>query len=787
MLTAWAACVGADAAAQENPLPSASQLEATRTLLENVELKLEGRTTSTHSELGEAIRQASGQRTRLSQCVSYAQRELNRITGSLAAYGDSPPTDSPLAAEYRELEAQGGQFEERLAQCRVLLLRVDDDIKRLTALQNQLLRARLIAQGPNIIVLTLEVLEDPGEVIDVLRGVASELIEGLPTTPQSLTTAGFAVVLGSLIALWLRRQLLARLPAEPPETSLPYAFARTLAGYLVPLGAALVATAYLGGGDFQPPWGVTPAALVALGILVYVAAVIAFRSVLAPPRPGRQSTGLPDSKARTLCRRLLVLITVILIGAVGYGLLPAERFTEPGFALLRSVYLSFLTINLGWSIWIFGFTKARARAARRLRLALLVPLTIVLAAEAVGYRNLAGYLITGLLLSMMACMVFWVVDRGLGAFFDTLEAGRYRWQQSLKQRLALAADAPIPGLIWLRLLSTAFTWGTLGLALLRIWGLSDAGTALIIRYLVDGFTVSETTIVPFKLLTGIAFFAVLLAVLGVFRDALEKRWLNRTRLDAGARETLVAITSYIGFTIAVLIGLSLAGFNLQNLALIAGALSVGIGFGLQNVVSNFVSGIILLFERPVRPGDWVVVGATEGYVKKVRVRSTEILTFDRSDVIVPNSEFISAQVTNWTLRDPYGRIIVPVGVGYASDPELVRDIMLEAASQHPRIMQGGLVPAPKVLFRSFGDSALLFELRCFIRDINYKIDTISDLNYTITRLFRERGIEIPFPQRDLHLKSWPANLVPMPPDSEQEPPARESGSDSGTTEAGPHR
>ena len=174
---------------------------------------------------------------------------------------------------------------------------------------------------------------------------------------------------------------------------------------------------------------------------------------------------------------------------------------------------------------------------------------------------------------------------------------------------------------------------------------------------------------------------------------------------------------------------------------------------MQNIVNNFVSGIILLFERPIRTGDWIVVGNTEGYVRKISIRSTQIQTFDRSDVIVPNSELISNQVTNWMLSDPWGRVIIPVGVAYGTDPRKVEQLLIECASQHPLvIMDGQKVSPPRVIFRGFGDSSLDFELRCFITDIDKRFTTLSDLNFAIELSFRENSIEIPFPQRDVHLR-----------------------------------
>jgi small-conductance mechanosensitive channel len=170
-------------------------------------------------------------------------------------------------------------------------------------------------------------------------------------------------------------------------------------------------------------------------------------------------------------------------------------------------------------------------------------------------------------------------------------------------------------------------------------------------------------------------------------------------------------------------------------------------------VNNFVSGIIMLVERPVRNGDWIVVGDTEGFVEQISIRTTTIRTFDRADVIVPNSDLISGQVTNWTLGNTYGRAKLQIGVAYGSDVELVIETLLEIAKKHPSVISGNAqLPDPYVLFLDFGDSSLDFELRAIIRDVNYRLHVISDLNRAINAAFNNLGIEIPFPQRDLNFR-----------------------------------
>jgi small-conductance mechanosensitive channel len=233
-----------------------------------------------------------------------------------------------------------------------------------------------------------------------------------------------------------------------------------------------------------------------------------------------------------------------------------------------------------------------------------------------------------------------------------------------------------------------------------------------------------------------------MGVSGWVRRRMEGRWLLNSRMERGSREAMVTITGYISVAAAIIIALSVAGVQFTNLAIIAGALSVGIGFGLQNI------------ERPVKTGDWIVVGETEGYVKRISIRSTLIQTFDRADVIVPNSELISSQVTNWMLYDTRGRVRVSVGVAYGSDTGKVKEILLRIADEHPSIISDGTVVLPKVLFINFGDSALNFELRAFIQNVDERLQVVSDMNFAIEAAFREAGIMIPFPQRDLHIRDW---------------------------------
>jgi len=230
---------------------------------------------------------------------------------------------------------------------------------------------------------------------------------------------------------------------------------------------------------------------------------------------------------------------------------------------------------------------------------------------------------------------------------------------------------------------------------------------------------------------------LLLVVVRLMQRWLERELLPRTALEPSLQLSIVTIFGYVGAITAIAFALTGLGFDLQKIALIAGALSVGIGFGLQSIVSNFVSGLILLTERPIRVGDSIVVKGEEGWVRRVRVRATEIETFDRASVIIPNSEFITGVVKNWTRANRLGRIVIKVGVGYETDPDRVRDILTDIANAHPQVVQ---TPPPAAFLVAFGETALEFELRCVVAEVEKGLSVRSDLHYAIIQKFREAGI-----------------------------------------------
>lgn len=255
------------------------------------------------------------------------------------------------------------------------------------------------------------------------------------------------------------------------------------------------------------------------------------------------------------------------------------------------------------------------------------------------------------------------------------------------------------------------------------------------------------------------FVAIVFVCERMLRRILVRRFLQHTRFHPSMQYAVSKIGGYIFITIGFYLALKLVGIDLSSLAVVAGAIGVGLGFGLQNVISNFVSGLIILAERPISIGDRVELGEIAGLVAKINLRSTNIVTNDNITIIVPNSDFITNKVTNWSYGDPKVRLRLPIGVAYGTDPERLRRLLIEVAKEHPMVLRE---PTPELFFSGFGDSSLNFELGVWTAEMASKPRRFrSELNYAVERALRQNGIEVPFPQRDLHLRSG-SFVLPAP-------------------------
>jgi potassium-dependent mechanosensitive channel len=474
------------------------------------------------------------------------------------------------------------------------------------------------------------------------------------------------------------------------------------------------------------------------------------RAILSPGLPAWQLLYIEPKPARVLL--YLVTATAFVTGFDNFTNLLNEVLGSPlSLTIAKSFFASILVGLLVIAISLVKTTQdpKQATVNRNIRYALFLLGLLPMIAALFGYVGLSRFVTQQIVVSGAILVTIYLGFKSAqslsseGAFVKSKIGGFLRERYSLSDvsldRVGVAASIIVNFMalaigVPLILLQWRFQW-------------EDIQSWIVTAF--NGFTVGPVTISPVGVLTGIVTFFIIMAVTRWFQKWLDGNILSRGKIDSGVRHSIKTAFGYAGMGIALLIGISAAGIDLSSLALVAGALSLGIGFGLQNIVSNFVSGLILLAERPFKVGDWIVAGTTAGFVKKISVRATEIETFQHQTVILPNSELINAAVGNWTHRNKIGRVEIPVGVSYASDPLQVRDILLEIGREHPLVLKN---PEPFVLFQAFGDSSLDFELRVHLGDITTSPIVQNDIRFAIVQRFREQGIEIPFPQRDVYVR-----------------------------------
>jgi small-conductance mechanosensitive channel len=733
------------------------------------------------------LSQIPGAREIATECIERNESRLANIEKNLETLGASAGDEAAGVQQQRsQFQRQKSAVENQLQLCRVIQLQANQLQDRVTRLQQALLTQRLALREQPAWGVIGDNLSQPGQLWSTARLFLLRE-SGLDTLSwiEFIGLLGLALV-GVGGSLYARAPMFAMAGRLPETGTIASGFLRALlacAANILPALVTSVAVAlYLTlVGVREENWAFIT--LLSYGLAGYFLFIFAVRLFLSPSPPAKPYLPAPAPVLRSLTRRLRVLGIVVLAVSVVSATLVVESFPEPVRDLLRLMVATVLIINLTRIIWLAG-DLVQWHDTRLPRLLLTAGMLVALGAEWLGYLELAEYIAAGIVGSIVAFWATWFLWRLFSELFDGLDEGRRGWHRAVRRSLGVRADQYMPGLTWLRVLLAVVLWSGFGLLTLLMWGLSDTGLAFIVRMLNEGMKLGQFEIVPIRLVWGLVALIIGIGITGWFKQRLDQRWLGRSRMERGAREAIVTMTGYVGVALALLVGLAVAGVQFTNLAIIAGALSVGIGFGLQNIFNNFVSGLILLFERPVKTNDWVVVGPTEGYIKRISIRSTQIETFDRADVIVPNSELIQGQVTNWMLRDPFGRVIVPVRAAYGTDPEKVRDLLLKIAQEHPQVINDALLaPAPIVLFRRLGDFAMEFEVRAFIRDIEYFLGVVSDLNFEIERVFRENGIEIPYPRQDIRLHRVADDEPRLERDPGSTRPIR-SGSGGGTGEMG---
>jgi potassium efflux system protein len=487
----------------------------------------------------------------------------------------------------------------------------------------------------------------------------------------------------------------------------------------------------------------------AQSIIIIFAVNALVTTVFAPWSSQWRLMPASDRAAARICGLVLTLAIVYGVTTLIYVV---TRLAQAPFALTVAVAFpsSLLLAGIVVAILLTPLDEQHPDAMPSLRWlrALRIPIWVIVAAIVVcalgGYLALSRFLaqqliVTGSILAFVYLLLLWVDGFIQGLGDDSAATGRWLKERAgLEQQRREQLVLPI-GLF----LKFAVVVLSVPLILLQ-WGYSWPDIYDWYSQLFFGFHIGNTQVSFAVLLASIIVFGLAYAAARLFQSWLDARILKPAGISGGVRDSIRIGVGYVGIVIAALAAFSYAGFNLSNLAILAGAFSVGIGFGLQSVVNNFVSGLIVLAERPIKVGDLVVVGGEEGYVRKISVRSTEVETSERARVLIPNSYFVTEKVKNWTLRDNTRRIVIPVSVGYGCDPRQVIATLLKVAQDNPDVMT---TPAPSVDF-DFDADTLNFKVYAFVDDLNKGGSTSTDLRIAILDAFNEAGIAMPIRQTD---------------------------------------
>jgi small-conductance mechanosensitive channel len=697
--------------------------------------------------------------------------ELAAIRSQIEKLGPAPAKDAPaeapeLAAERGRLTGVAGALDSAIKTSEQTWVRARQLIERITVMRHSLFTKNLMERQPSPVLpgVWRQLASDTESAVHHLGAWSALWWERAQPKQNALALlAGSALlvyaVLKLLMAWWTDRR---RLRTEPP---LPTFFERAVsASWVAPLRAlpafAAALQLYVGldalvllPGD--NPWGRSAPAILK-GILIYSAVTALVSAVLA--RAPQWRLGMLDDLAARRIARLLGAVTAV------YALDGVLTEIARAFSLRMSLIVlqSFLAstaiagLLVGLLLTPFTPKDAEAPISRHAPAWLKLPLWLcaagIVGAALLGYVALARFAAQQLVLTGIVALVGWLGYLAIRAFTREAPQRGLPVGELLERRFGL--DAPRRNQL-ARLTELALTFalvvGLLPVLMLQ-WGFSGADIRDWLKGLLFGVEIGQFRISLVRILAGIVLFIALLFATRLFQRWLRERMLA-SRMDAGIANSIETVVGYACTALAALLAVSYAGFDITSLALVAGALSLGIGFGLQSIVNNFVSGLILLVERPIKVGDRIVIGDQQGYVRRISVRATEVETFDRASVIVPNSELITGRVVNWTHRDWLGAVSVRIGVSYDCDPEQVIAILKKCAEDHPMVLA---TPPPSAVLESFGDSALMFSLRISLADIDKAYGVQSDLRIAIFKALRAAGIEIPFNQLDVNMRDLEA-------------------------------
>ncbi|MDR3493953.1 MAG: DUF3772 domain-containing protein [Ancalomicrobiaceae bacterium] len=694
-----------------------------------------------------------------------------------AKEGEPPPVESDAVRLERDAQSKAAAaIEGLIKQAQLIGLATDDVVKTVSDRRRARLTATLTERTRSVLDpgLWLEAVTTVPRTLTALQYLVGDWFGMLASRGGDVAVALLVFFsLGAAAAIIPIRARLYRIVERDPEADDVPPLRRSAAAaaiVAVTVGAPVAALLALYftiqaldlGRDRTDQAFIAFIESVALGSAIYSLAL----AILAPAKPHWRLVAIPDPYAHRLRQLMVVLATAVATELFVISLLEltatAVSLEIAVGGLLAVIEAAIVIVILRTLAQMFAERddgEASVPADSRpkpsiiwrwtLPLAWIVAISSLVAAV-LGYVTLADFLAFELIWFGVVLAALFLVLQLIDQALTTLFQPGTPVSQSLTRSMGLSRETVEQiGVV----LSGVGRLGAIFLAAYFVrppWTESSSSDVLAnVRQAFFGIKIGSFTFSAASLLIGLVTFGLGVAITRGIRSWLDQALLPRTRLDAGLKNSISTSFSYAGYVVAAIVAFSAIGIGLDNIAIVAGALSLGIGFGLQSIVNNFVSGLILLAERPIKAGDLVEIGAEKGFVRKINVRSTEIETFDRASLIVPNSTLISGSVKNWMHRDPSGRCVVDVGVTYDADAEQVRKILLAAAEDHPLVTR---LPGPAAFLVGFGESALAFRLICAVENVSDAFGVESDLRFTVLGRLKKAGIDIPVPQREISVR-----------------------------------
>ncbi len=712
-------------------------------------------------------------RQSLNSALAFRTR-LGEINSRLEQLGAAPAAGQPpepdiVAGEREGLVAEKAEINAVIAQAQALSIRISGLIDKIGNMRSELFRNLLTKRYVLSDALSPQVFSDAqDEYTNLYKAVSSWLSFAFKFKFQAILAATFVALGLALVLLVGGRRLFGRVFEADPSNEDPSYLSRLSVAFWSTLLPTLAVAAFLGSTIFffnyynvlRGDIGLFLNALAtAIGVVFCVNRLT--NAALEPRLPNWRLIPVETGPARWLVRLTTAMAVVISVNT--FLSVINDKMGSP---LSLTIARSFgATIIVGVILILMAMLrpfKARDGSWRPwpawLRYTALALGLFTIVAALLGYIGLALFVslqvvVTGT--ALITAYIGFLSAQAIGeegAFANTT-VGRWlsaksSYEDTALDQLGLVVSVAINVMIVLVFLPL----------ILLMWGFQPGDIQAWAYKLATGINIGSVTISVTGILSGIVVFVIGYFLTRWFQGWLDGSVMARGKVDTGVRNSIRLAVGYAGVALAALVGISAAGIDLSSLALVAGALSLGIGFGLQNVVSNFVSGLILLAERPFKVGDWIVAGDVSGTVKKISVRATEIETFQRQSVILPNSNLINNAVGNWTHRNKLGRIDIKVGVAYGSDVKQVHAVLLEIARSHPMVLKN---PEPFVLFSNFGPAALEFEIRVFLADVMNGNIAQNDIRFAVLEKFSSEHIEIPSTPRavvETHKpKAWPTD------------------------------